>query len=442
MNRTKLALGDCPGCTPEGKEWLTIAIDPFHDVTVELMGFPDADSSPSFVLVHKQQFTVSPPTGTATWGCHVSMPGVTSMSLPSITGYSNILSNPAGFPSVVPDTGYVEYPTAVGSTGFGVPVGPIQACAYTEPFVFGNTNYIGPQPWVVPFGTAPAASNHAFGETTATAARIIGMAFEVHDTTPKLYQQGNVLVYHASRTRLKEFHWQFDPTNLPVGTGTYPTDADALFMPPNNLQAAALIPNSRTWEASKGCYVVARLADDIELDPSATANGQWNALISPGYQGTIPAGLMLVNGTKGFNAFAPSGAIFSGLNSANGNLTINTRIIYEYFPNNISDPFLPLSTPSAPYDALIMQHYSRLIRTLPPGVPVSMNNAGDWFRMVLRVLSESRIPSMVSPLFGAGLRAVNALVNNQNRATTVARPRRVPRPKTRARLNNKKKMKK
>jgi hypothetical protein len=137
-----------------------------------------------------------------------------------------------------------------------------------------------------------------------------------------------------------------------------------------------------------------------------------------------------INGTPLFNGFAYSGAIFDGLNTANGSLTVTSRIFYEVFPqSSILSPYLTIATPSPPFDANAFMLYAQALDLLPVGVPVGENNAGDWFRRVGKALGSAArflapAVGLYNPTAGGALRMLGDI--GRQSTTVNASVRQVP----------------
>lgn len=64
------ALTDMKKITPDGKEWITLALDPFHDYNKQIAGYPDADASQTVVSCFQYQADLVAP-GAVNWDCHI-----------------------------------------------------------------------------------------------------------------------------------------------------------------------------------------------------------------------------------------------------------------------------------------------------------------------------------------------------------------------------------
>lgn len=410
-------------CTPEGEQWMAAALDPFHDYTIELMGLPDMASGPSFVSLKTQSITISAPTGaTSTWNLNVGFTPVNKLGL--CQTYIN--------------NGGIKYPGGSGNDNISVPLyGSVSPLSGTVPFgpivysaigdgavgVSGPTQNADPLPYT--FATTQITGG-AFGDASSfSPGRVIGMAFEVVDVTPTLYQQGTVTAYRTPyNTMITNNAFQAGPGGTQINELAVPT---YLGYPSQNADASA-IPGSRTWDAKEGIYMVGNMADFSNCKSFDANYASYLAIVGnvTALTADIPTRCALAQYVGGTNGFALSGCSFSGLSAQFGALRLTTRIIYEYFPKsnmvlNGADSFIGLSSPSAPFDTKAFESYSKAMNKLPVAVPVKMNNMGDWFKMVLKAVHSSGVANLIHPLLGAGVGLLtNAVSNNVPTQRTVA----------------------
>jgi hypothetical protein len=409
-------------CTPEGEQWLSAALDPFHDYTIDLMGLPDMSSGPSFVSLKTQSVTVSaPPGATSSWNLNIAF-------LPT---------NKLGFGQVYLNQTGAIYPGGSGNTGISVPlygtttplsgtvrIGPISYSAIGD----GAIGYSDPTSVADPLAYATVntqVTGGGFGDANLSSpGRVIAMAFEVVDVTPVLYQQGTVTCYRNPYNHMIS-NSAFQAGSS--GTQINELSVDTYLGHPQRIPDATAVPGSRTWDAKEGIYMVGNMADanacrSFDADQSSyisvigTVSATTNAF--------VPNQCLLMNNTGGTNGFALSGCTFSGLNPQFGAFRITTRIIYEYFPKcnssaEGSDSFIGLSSPSAPYDTKAFETYSKAMNKLPVAVPVKMNNMGDWFKMVLKAVHASGVATMIHPLLGAGVGLLSNVVGSNNNNNTI-----------------------
>jgi len=349
--------------TQDGRNWAVSALDPFHDKDLTLSGYPDIASGSTVVQLVKLSLNVSAPTTvtTSTWDCSINLYN-NSICNPNATQFINGTSTSSGATNLIfgglsavgGNTGAQLLPSSAGtydstarSVGFTSPLNYVKGCC-----------------------------------------RVIGMGFEVVNTTAELYKQGQVTVYRQTDSPQLE-HSYTTEGNL---TGAYYNNIiNSHRLPPGNLGDAMLLYGSRSWEAGEGCYVVSRLnntnnpfhmpsrviqgytPNDV---PAATGN------VTQYFYGPGPFGL----GTNNFDLDFPfdiSGAWFSGL-SLSTTLQINVRWIIERMPGPQESDLVVLAQPASCYDALALELYSQAICGMPPGVRLSENPLGEWFRSALR----------------------------------------------------------
>jgi hypothetical protein len=81
--------------TPEGRQWLVAALDPFHDTDVDCSGYPDINVAPCVVQLVKVSTQISKPAAVSsgTWDCNlVLLPWFTSTELGSVTLTGNFMT--------------------------------------------------------------------------------------------------------------------------------------------------------------------------------------------------------------------------------------------------------------------------------------------------------------------------------------------------------------
>jgi len=372
--------------TPDGKEWLTCALDPFHDANHAIAGYPDTDMSKTIVSVRDFQTTVSRPAAVAegsNWDCHIfNLPilGADSFCACTTTDYKKIT-----YPA---DSSYLFstlniFSGAAGSTMWPTATSPITANAYL-----------------------PTAS---ISDLEAGSARVVALGWEVTNTTAVLNKQGAVTVYTIPQAKSSHF-WDWLDTPDSVQGSLY---AERLRAPAQTVSEAQLLRGTRTWDAAAGVYVVNTQSTvtnpivglgnpQLAFDPNSGPTGETCYLMTTaGEAQKSPATALdpsamsapLVK-TIPYNT---TGAFFTGLSSET-TLTVRLRVYLEQAPSPLSEPALSvLATPSAGYDVNALELYAQVMSILPCGVRVEDNASGDWWRSVLKVIKH------VSPYVGAAL---------------------------------------
>jgi hypothetical protein len=383
-----------------GKDWLKIALDPFHDTQLEhLEGLPDLSDSPSVVQCVKQTMTVACPAAvtTGTWDLHlVDLP----WDNPQVMTQTYLGTN-----TTIPFTGgndpinfnFMGQPTGVtGRTMGGLTAISVATGASTNPALVATTQ--------IKSLTIPSAY-------TVGNYRKIASGFEGISVGPALYKSGTVYVYRQS-VPTNDNASKFTIAVVTPGTGAIVSSTSTQVLPfsapPYNISDAELIPSTRSWEASKGCYVVSRF--NTSKAPRYNANFNQPLMVdnytaantSLYHNGSAPSLVTVTAGSSPqtslsydqcvWNNQDLSGAYFSGLNLQDV-ITVNYNIYIERFPTINDLNLIVLATPSPQMDDAAIALYSQVSREMPVGVPQAENGLGDWFSGIVNTIS-----NVVSPI--------------------------------------------
>lgn len=366
--------------TPEGLSWLTVSTDPFHDTEVSCSGYPDISTSRSLVQTFTKTISVEKPSSvlTGTWDCHtffnplspsvITDPNTQTGAFYStdVNGYGQITAqrNTAGDPRIFSGVNAVAVPT--GQTLFS---GVGESVSTLQPPI--NTSS-GPY-------------------------RLIAVGYEVVNTTAEIYKQGSVTVYKTPAGK--------NQTTIRSAAGPreqVSTLTDVRNGPAITQTEAALYPNSRTWEAKEGAYIIPTMNSPAEfLQP--VENREAGLLIQKGIP-NVRTGiywLPYINTTTGTPTpgsneplpFDVSGAIFTGLN-LQSTLQVTVRYIIERVPTVREPDLLVLTRPPCPYDPMVLEIYTRAMNQLPVGCMVKDNPLGEWFSDILGAIGD------VAPIVG------------------------------------------
>jgi hypothetical protein len=168
--------------TVDGKEWLTAALDPFHDYNHQIAGYPDTDVSQTVVSCYQYETNIRAPpsvTGSATWDTHIyTLPIASSFALGPVyneTADWGRMKDAA--PAVAQPLGPINY--------VAVPTGDTIATTVLP----ANVN--------ARFGVLP---NPGTEDISSGCSRVIAMGFEVHNTTAEIYKQGSVTTYRMPQS--------------------------------------------------------------------------------------------------------------------------------------------------------------------------------------------------------------------------------------------------
>lgn len=398
---------------PESKKWLKLALDPYHDYESEVSGLPDSDTERSCIQIIKKQYTIRAPPGqeAGTWSAQVSvLPLLTTHGANSECGTEPHACYPGKYAeasvetfgtvtaiSLNDETDQDFWPTADSSR-------------YTASSSTRNMRGFSPTD----------------GSNDESMMKIIGGGFEVHNSTAELYKSGSVTV---SCSPQGGSHLALCQVGNGVGEAEFKLTENKVFRaPPRTQSQAVLNGNARTWEAAEGCMVPFRLDlnsgtqykpaqhgivsffdnDRLLDDIASSSEGPIHDLASGGICYSKASSLLITPNIGGVNtnlivdgsyhrtaALETSTATFTGL-SFETVLTLDMKFIVEVAPTVSNPTLMSMSTQAAPYDPKALEAYSRMITHLPPGVKVSMNAAGDWWRMVLR--TGGMVASSLAPL--------------------------------------------
>lgn len=362
--------------------WFKTAIDPFHDYDVGINGIPDMDGQASVVQIMPKVRSVTAPAGLApgeTWSCHI-----TTLPLAETIGVISYLANG--------NTALANAVAAGTDDGQVGVLGTYTIVTHGDAPTTSTSNSSFPASAISysdPSRQFEAVSIDDVGQSGMK--KLIAGGFEVHNDTAELYKQGSVTVYQNSQD-CAEFGstvWRH-LTATPMRTNS----AMVARQPPATRTAAASLPTSRTWEAAKGCYVPTRLGTDTRYKQATTHQFRTRYLDTvdddenSGYMQIVPSGEVDVseaNWNLGHRSadIETTGAYFSGL-SPETVLTATFKLIIESAPTPANPSLLFSATPTPDYDPRIIALYNQTIRHLPPGVPVSFNAKGDWYRMAVQ----------------------------------------------------------
>lgn len=391
--------------SPGGKDWLVEALDPFHDTILNNnRGWPDVSTAGSVVQCIKSSMQVSATSGgggavAAPWDCHIAV-------LPSLLPSPYIASTTrrgAGFfwDSTVSTSGPFGGLMAMASFSAGTPVNWF-------PFT-GHPTYLGSM-----------GLDKAYSSGTT---RVIGIGFEVHDTTAEIYRQGSCTVYRQPEPERESMVYCGTSNAAVLGSEmmNYTFTGMPMRLPPTNTAEAMLLAGSRQWASKEGCYCVGAFhsnqnppqatsyvtpvwqqatdEDQMIATPTAADNVStiWVRNTRPGISRTI-GGLTFTSLTTNPDKIYPFhqfGAIFSGLNP-NSTLTINMNVYVEHFPSIANKPLTVMSTPSCRLDTMALEIFSHALSVMPVGVPVRENGLGTWFANLI-----SEIEPFVTPIAAA-----------------------------------------
>jgi len=304
------------------------------------------------------------------------------------------------------------------------------------------------------YATVPAALNT---DISGGISRVLGMGFEVTNTTAEINKQGSVTCYRMPQNTATGQIIVANFNNSNQGTVVM----RRMRTPPSTVAQANLLKGTRTWDAASGVYAVPvqnSMANPLQL--MNTELGLIQAEATPGLASTairtpygitgagtaVPAMSAYVPNAQQFTPFDTTGAYFTGLSNATI-LTIKVKIYVERAPTFSEANLAVLASPSAGYDVNALTLYARCVSELPVAVKVGDNASGDWWRSALSVLSKVAGPvgmALNTIMPGAGgiglaIQAASAVANaaaaqkKKLKAVTKSNPKLLPAPQHPAR---------
>lgn len=393
--------------TADGKDWFIMAMDPFHDYSRQLAGFPDADGSATVVSCYQYELDVSKPAGCAgNWDAHVfTLPTMSKTILSPFT----VANGPRVIQGNAGENSIYAGPLNVISADAGQPLCPTATAA------FAPTNLT-------------MANIDCLTDAVPGRSRVIGWGVEVVNTSAEIYKQGALTMYRMPQDNQLD---QFTVVNS-AGTRASTRLTTLMRTPPPTADYAMKLHGSVQWGAADGFYMVVPQNNvnnpmtcptgvDLSLtDKSQQAFGDRVYQMFPSEidSPTTQAGIAL--GKSGpcapyyqkYVPFNTVGAFLTGL-SPQTTLRVKMKIYVEMAPTPIQSSLVVLASPSAAYDYKALALYSAAVAMLPVSVRVSENAAGDWFRRVLEIVGLVATPMGLAfgqPALGAAVTgAANAV---------------------------------
>lgn len=389
------------------KSWLTECLDPFHDFQYDPAGLPDERQAPSVIQIHNQLMTVTNP-GDETTGLWDSVVVFSGLNYPIGPYASNSPNYKYGGLTSQTSSAIHSYNSASldshGFIGGSLMVRNILQSESGLPFLGWDST------------TSANTVARSLGSVMNTdRCRLVGVGIEVTNTTSDLYKQGSVTVAMLPDTAIDSALSMYLDSAGSWTNGQVQMDRAAVFA--GTVSDLQTVPGSCTWPAADGVYAVPRMTEvprDLKLFSYGVggigSEGTGANCRIPAFYDTLgkvytpePVGkaVFSVQESTLFYPAAPSGFSpvqiwFTGL-SPQTTLTINFRTIVEYFPA-VGSTLLPLAAPSPVFDPKVLSLYSAIAARAPYAVPVEENNAGDYFRKILVVMSEAL--RLTAPMFG------------------------------------------
>lgn len=344
----KLGIGE------SGREWFEVAIDPFGDMVRHRSGYPDKIMTPSIVQKVHGSFTVAAP-GAVAWDANIFMDQFyLHRTLYSTTSTIDGVFERSGQASVQKRGGLVVRSGTAGS----------------------------------PLSLADTTHNQLFPSDVFTDAdaRVIGCGFEIHNTTAELYKQGAVICWRSMEVpEIKTGTFIGSQATPGVSTSLEYYD---LVEPPISATEAIDLPDSVQWEAKDGAYIIPIFVQEdnepseLKQLPVYSSDSSLHNINQITLTGTINH-ITLASSQNYMLPTSLSGAYFTGL-SPQTELTVNYILYVEVFPS-ITNILRRSTMPSAPEDIKAIELYTKVVRKLPPGVPVEENFLAGFIQAVSRI---------------------------------------------------------
>lgn len=359
---------------------LSLVTDPYHDYNLRATGYPDGHASISAVRRFTSRSTISCPfilQDGDKWFFHVyTTPLHANARLAAYTITGNQLTTS----DTVPTSQYI---------------GPVNV-AY---FLIRNNLVV--QTVIKPLG--PDVTTLVDRRTLR---RTVSLGFEIHNTTAELYKSGSLTIYRAPSTNSSTDLWIKSSSD--VGPSYYPYHINNIASLPQNISAANLLPNSRTWDAAKGAYCVALptpvnpfsnvMCNNILLDVDGS---QWG--LHPA--ATTDSDRTLIT----YSPLACVGVYSSQYADNNQTFSLDMRQITELMPSPQDTINLQFASTAPTCDREFLKLYSMMFNQIPPGTHVNKNASGDWFRSIIRIAKDA-IPLIMGMLPHPALKAASAPV--------------------------------
>lgn len=363
--------------TEEGKQWLIATLDPFHDTKIRCEGYPDRSSGNSIVQVIRASRTISAPPGipaNTNWNAAFVMD---NDMIPGINRHLDrdfTILVERGENALLP-TGGLSWVASIGAVPDLFTTVGAQGTAWDHIALDNNYN--------------------------SSRYRVLGMGFEVANTTADIYKQGAVCVWEQPSPGIHPQTFQ-QLTQTPEYA--VPVNRVTSTRPPLDIAQALLLGGSQQWAAAEGCYCTSvmsnldnpatyidnagKLMMNVE-DSNLVANTCWSGLTIPSGHAVLPPGGSYRIHYETAHKLVPynmKGAYFTGL-SPQTSLVANAVWILETFPTSTS-PLVTLATPSPCLDPYAMEIYSHVTCKMPVGVRFADNGLGDFFLGIVDTIAE------------------------------------------------------
>lgn len=421
MSRAQKLLNDLVASrtlSPAGLAWLTLAVDPWHDTAVTgLEGMPDQGIGKSVSFQVVQELSISKNTApvalpAGNWSVRIG-------NFPKLTP-ENV--SPGFFYGAV-----VHQDNATANLLQSVAVQYAQDGADFPDVGIASLYPANPQGVSLPI------------EYTQGVVKVLGVGIEVINTTSSLYKQGLVSYCRMVQPQAETFT-SYVSMSTPANSWGIKSMTPIRTLP-KNLTEMALYPGFAQTEASEGYYAPVLLKfgktksfpvpnttllldDDPTAGPFSIASplacysSRNTGVVVPGNATTFYTS----NDLPLYYDCDSNVCVFSGL-SDQTTLTLRVRFICERFPSDAERQMLVIATPSADYDPIALEIYSKAVQRLPAGVPFSENPAGEWWMKMVEEIANAAAPFLggIHPALGLAAKGVGAVAGAASNRTKTSR---------------------
>jgi len=352
-----------------GAAWVQQMCNGFSDLAVVPVGYPDGHNSNTVVQCVKKAIAIQRSDlipDTDPWNCGIVFtPNDLIMNYfgaSNSTRAGNVIDSSGGPP---------DYENYGGVTVTQSDATFNQALAYGEPsvLVYNNTKL-----------DSVITDSQTF--------RVVSFAMELTNNSAPINASGSCTVWTqpASTTNLGTWTDWFSATNIRS------FQAHQMRLDPSGLPQATLLRGTKTWKATQGAYVNAKMSD-LSNEFKGLSYVQPLYTLDDDISGTnrvlFPGGRPGLHGTNSsypshLNAFDPCGIYLFGLNP-DATFTLEMRWYVETLPDPSSD-LINLARSTLNYDFKALQTYMLVQKELPAGCPKGDNNSGDWISGVATIV--------------------------------------------------------
>lgn len=373
------------GISEGGRLWMDIALDPFKDIVQKPIGYPDRNMAPTVIQTVHDSINISKPSdlGEGNWDCMIfldqvwqSQPlfGTTAVNIP--TAFQKTAQSTTGY-----NRGGLVVRADISGQPLNTPRTKNDLCRSLVTDVF----------------------------EAETSARIIGIGFEIHNTTAEIHKQGSIVTFRICDELESNVY-------VPIVdrlTSKIPLSCEGVELaePPYSVGQAIDQPGSVQWDAKDGAYIVPTFSSESnqpkDLKPFIVCAKDGNT-------GTRFVPPIKTDGTDTVVYFDENyknvplpttlvGAYMTGL-SPESTFTVNLQYYIEQFPA-FDSPMHRISAPSCQEDFKAIELYTQITRQMPTGVKVDDNFSAAFISGV------SRVAQMVTKYAPTVVRGIGALAS-------------------------------